>query len=118
MNQKAYVISLTAAMAIGAGGGDILGDYTAKAATLETKDFAVNKELGPEAAAALVRFLKDNICADVDTALGLSGADKCDPNKHLPTVCATIRENDDGTVTAALSTTARVSGTWTPGKPE
>lgn len=126
MPRTTYILSLTAAVALGAGVASI-DDFTAKAALTQTRNHIVTIELNTAAVNTIENFIQTRACPTVDSELGLSGSDSCNVSRDLsdvriswvagPTVDEEGNPLPPSTV-VQMQSRFRLAGTWTPGAPQ
>lgn len=113
---KNYLLSLTAAAALGAGTAQLV-DFNAHASEPQTKP-AIGSAVYTVAQASSATGLQmaKAACASIDAQLGLTGSDKC-ALADLKNFC--IFFNDEANPgKAVLTAQAQLSGTWTRGAAE
>ena len=112
MNPKAFVISTATALSLGYGAG-LASDFDAKAAQSQSVKQSCEVTLPAGAQSTVETFLVNQCCANINSDLGLSGADVCGSEDIR---VMSISWQNDGA--AKLRASFEVPGTWTPGAPE
>ena len=74
----------------------------------------INKILAAGAAGQLDTFIDGQICPEIDTRLGLTGAAVCTAEKNLKRICfSKTVDVDDLPITVANATMHKFAGAWT-----
>lgn len=112
---KAHLISVSTALALGYAGGFAADGMVAKAAINAPRPEIVNVTLGPTAQVNLEAFVDAKLCPAVDTKLELAGPDACSAARDARRICMTWAKDSEGVTRVKVSAALESAGTWTPG---